>query len=140
MVRRTLPVIAAATKILRQPDSEDDKNGYLDAKLMHYASVETDHPYKQTNVAHFKVQFPDSVQWMSLELDSKCGFAQPEDKLASLLIPCKSNFSQEQSVNSKPTDTTVTKMFGVTFDDLYSNFQHFGLDTPAGLVVLPGKT
>lgn len=57
-----------------------ERNGsYGDAKLTHNASVETDHPYKLASVSHFRVQFPEQVQQMSLQFDPKCGFAQQED-------------------------------------------------------------
>ena len=133
MVQRTLPVVSAAVQELKNLLGET--NGYLDAKLTHYALVETDHPYKPASVSHFRVRFPDQVQWMSLEFDPKCGFAQQEDKLASLLIPRKKAGDSEAPPT---TETVVSSMIGISLDDLYSDFQHFGLDTPAGLVLIPG--
>lgn len=48
----------------------------------HFAWVESDHPYKrEASVSNYKVQFPASVQWMTLEFDPKCATAQPEDIL-----------------------------------------------------------
>ncbi|KAK4298747.1 hypothetical protein Pmani_028926 [Petrolisthes manimaculis] len=47
----------------------------------HYAWVESDHPYKPAAVANYRVSFPPSVQWMTLEFDQQCGTAQPEDSL-----------------------------------------------------------
>ncbi len=47
----------------------------------HYAWVESDHPYKAASVNNYRVAFPDSVQWMSVEFDPRCGTAQMEDTL-----------------------------------------------------------
>lgn len=52
----------------------------------YYAILESDHPYKGTSIYSYKVEFPPSVKWMSLEFDPQCGTAQPEDCL-KLLIP-----------------------------------------------------
>ena len=138
MVRRTLPVIAAAVKgfkKLTDPNLHTCDNEYLDSKLLHYANIETDHPYKPATVSHYRVKFPDQVKWMSLEFDNKCGFAQAEDKLINILIPRTSNRTDSTDTGS---NAIVTPMVGINFEDLYSNFQNFGLSTPAGLLVLPG--
>lgn len=55
----------------------------------HYAWVESDHPYRPAAVANFRVTFPSSVQWMTLEFDPQCGTAQPEDSL-QIYIPSQS--------------------------------------------------
>lgn len=52
----------------------------------YYAVLESDHPYKGTSIYSYKVEFPASVKWMSLEFDPQCGTAQPEDCL-KILIP-----------------------------------------------------
>lgn len=52
----------------------------------YYAILESDHPYKGTSIYSYKVEFPQSVKWMSLEFDPQCGTAQPEDCL-KILIP-----------------------------------------------------
>lgn len=52
----------------------------------YYAILESDHPYKGTSIYSYKVEFPPSVKWMSLEFDPQCGTAQPEDCL-KILIP-----------------------------------------------------
>ena len=104
------------------------------SELTHYAVVETDHPYKPSSVSHFKVKFPAPVSWMTLEFDPRCGFAQQEDKLASLLVPRDKGGADE----SVATQTSVTPMVGVSLDDLYTDFRRFELQTPAGLVLIPG--
>ena len=47
----------------------------------HYAWVESEHPYKPASVNNYRVAFPESVQWMSVEFDPRCGTAQMEDVL-----------------------------------------------------------
>ena len=46
-----------------------------------YAWVESDHPYKPASVSSYRVLFPSSVQWMSVEFDQQCSTTQPEDVL-----------------------------------------------------------
>ena len=47
-----------------------------------FAWVESDHPYKrEASVSNYKVQFPASVSWVTLEFDPRCATAQPEDVL-----------------------------------------------------------
>lgn len=65
----------------------------------YYAILESDHPYKGTSIYSYKVEFPSTVKWMSLEFDPQCGTAQPEDCL-KILIPAtirnsKSNKQEE---------------------------------------------
>ena len=142
MVRRTLPIITAAVKAFKEAsktDSSSKKNGYLDSKLLHYANVETDHPYKLASVSHFRVQFPSQVQWLSLEFDNKCGFAQAEDKIINISVPRSSSSSnKDKSCSQDVSEAVVTPMMGMNFEDFYSNFQNFGLHVPAGLILLPG--
>ncbi|GLH12984.1 Probable E3 ubiquitin-protein ligase HERC2 [Gryllus bimaculatus] len=52
----------------------------------HYAWVESDHPYKPATVANYRVAFPESVKWLCIEFDPRCGTAQAEDSL-QLYIP-----------------------------------------------------
>lgn len=47
----------------------------------YYAVVESDHPYKPATISRYRLQFPDDVQWMSLEFDPKSATAQAEDYL-----------------------------------------------------------
>ena len=47
-----------------------------------FAWVESDHPYKrEASISNYKVQFPPSVNWVTLEFDPRCATAQPEDVL-----------------------------------------------------------
>ncbi len=70
LVKRTLPVVSAAaqfaSKVVRPgeasagsdvsgSESTESTRTYSDTNLMHYATVETEHPYKQATVSHFRV-------------------------------------------------------------------------------------
>ncbi|XP_062536745.1 E3 ubiquitin-protein ligase highwire-like [Armigeres subalbatus] len=45
----------------------------------YYCIVESDHPYKSSSVANYRVEFPPNVRWMTIEFDPQCGTVQPED-------------------------------------------------------------
>ena len=53
----------------------------IEAASQHYAWVESDHPYKPASVNTYRVLFPPSVHWMSVEFDPQCSTTQPEDVL-----------------------------------------------------------
>lgn len=72
LVKQTLPVASAAAQLASKVllsrsavcEGDDGDIGvggdpipppYSDADLLHYATVETEHPYKQASVSHFKV-------------------------------------------------------------------------------------
>lgn len=54
LVKRVLPVVSAAVQSVAE--ASEDSSAYSDTKLLHYATVETDHPYKPVSVSHFKVR------------------------------------------------------------------------------------
>lgn len=56
----------------------------------HYTWLESEHPYKPATVTQYKVTFPETVKWLTVEFTSECGTAQPEDYL-QLFIPDISN-------------------------------------------------
>lgn len=66
----------------------------------YYAILESDHPYKGTSIYSYKVEFPPSVKWMSLEFDPQCGTAQPEDCL-KILIPAMSDIARNTDETGK---------------------------------------
>ena len=62
LVKRVLPVVSAAVQSVRAGEGDEESeredsssSTYCDTKLLHYATVETDHPYKPASVSHFKV-------------------------------------------------------------------------------------
>ena len=74
----------------REDDEHEPKNMNIPQSVkvtstvggQHFAWVESDHPYKrEASVSNYKVQFPSSVQWLTLEFDPRCATAQPEDVL-----------------------------------------------------------
>ena len=69
----------------------------LEAASQHYAWVESEHPYKAASVNVYRVQFPSSVQWMSVEFDPQCSTTQPEDVLQLYIR----NRNTEKAVNNK---------------------------------------
>uniref|UniRef100_A0A8C4T2S5 E3 ubiquitin-protein ligase MYCBP2 n=1 Tax=Erpetoichthys calabaricus TaxID=27687 RepID=A0A8C4T2S5_ERPCA len=96
----------------------------------HYAVIESDHPYKQASVTQYKVSFPDCVRWITIEFDSQCGTAQPEDVLR-LMIPSRSlqfcGFAAKHTVHeSLNTWTELKKFFGSS-------------GWPTTVLVLPGN-
>ena len=76
-----------------------------------YAWVESDHPYKPASVSSYRVLFPASVQWMSVEFDPQCSTTQPEDVLQIYIrnrVAQKSlNGSSNGSNTSSGTPTTT---------------------------------
>ena len=89
-----------------------------------------------------QVKFSGKVQWMSLEFDPRCGFAQREDKIGSLLIPRRNGVTtsvQSQSSSKQSAQTVVQAPYvDVNFDDLYTDWERYALDIPPGVVLLPG--
>lgn len=55
LVKRSLPVMVAATSAERAARGERDPSVYSDTRHLHYATLETEHPYKQAGVTHHKV-------------------------------------------------------------------------------------
>jgi hypothetical protein len=80
---------------------------------------------------------------MSLEFDSRCGFAQREDKIGDLLIPRRSGLTtpaQPQTPSKQQnTQPVVAPYSDVNFDDLYTDWDRYALSAPPGVVLLPGQ-
>ncbi len=62
LVRRTLPVVSATAQFTSKVAQPDHHN------LVHYATVETEHPYKQATVSHFKVRADSKILNISNDL------------------------------------------------------------------------
>lgn len=96
LVKSILPHVSSWNQIcnknlsspVHQPidKSQTLQNYELCTTSNYYAILESDHPYKGTSIYSYKVEFPSTVKWMSLEFDPQCGTAQPEDCL-KILIP-----------------------------------------------------
>ena len=88
---------------------------------------------------NLQVKFSGKVQWMSLEFDPRCGFAQAEDKIGELLIPRQNGLATAQSQSSSKQNTPVVSPYAdVNFDDLYADWDRYALNIPPGVVLLPG--
>ncbi|XP_063604995.1 E3 ubiquitin-protein ligase MYCBP2-like, partial [Penaeus indicus] len=84
LIQEILPHVAALNNlslVTQQTAIPETIEGCHTTTSHHYAWVESDHPYKPATVANYRVSFPSSVQWMTLEFDPQCGTAQPEDSL-----------------------------------------------------------
>ncbi len=85
-IQNLLPSVAALNNLATlqkeaMGEEEDEEDEDVDLPSPHYAWVESDHPYKSASVANYKVVFPPSVQWMSIEFDPRCATGQMEDVL-----------------------------------------------------------
>ncbi len=103
LVKQTLPVASAAAqtavKVVQSRsalrDGADDGGStpqtaeYSDIGLLHYATVETEHPYKQASVSHFKVGQPGPLS----------GNCRGVFELLSIFL---SNFSTHSSCSGLP--------------------------------------
>ena len=76
---------------------------------------------------------------MTLEFDPRCGFAQQEDKIGELLIPRGKNGLKKQLVPDGKQDGEPTELIGLPFDDLYADWERYNLQSPPGVVILPGQ-
>uniref|UniRef100_UPI00358FE14E E3 ubiquitin-protein ligase MYCBP2-like isoform X1 n=1 Tax=Myxine glutinosa TaxID=7769 RepID=UPI00358FE14E len=98
LVQQLLPMVALLNQKFAPPTfnpnqsiesvsgTQPDSNSMVCTTSNHYATLESEHPYKQATVCHYQVSFPESVRWMTVEFDSQCSTAQPEDCLR-LCIP-----------------------------------------------------
>ncbi|XP_032812561.2 E3 ubiquitin-protein ligase MYCBP2 isoform X3 [Petromyzon marinus] len=68
----------------------------------HYATVESEHPYRPATVSQYKVSFPECVRWLTVEFDPQCGTAQPEDVLR-IHIPYRHPAPAPQPPQPSPT-------------------------------------
>ena len=79
----------------------------------HYAWVESEHPYKPASVNNYRVAFPESVQWMSVEFDPRCGTAQMEDVLQihirnpTFRAPSSHNSNSSQQTGNNRSGSSV---------------------------------
>lgn len=75
---------------------------------------------------------------MTLEFDPRCGFAQAEDKIGELLIPRRNNRFTKHATSEHKEEETKVGLVGVSFDELYADWERYSLESPPGLVLLPG--
>ncbi|XP_060534839.1 E3 ubiquitin-protein ligase MYCBP2 isoform X2 [Cylas formicarius] len=112
-------------------DSNDNK---IVTTSNHCTWVESEHPYKPANVANYRVSFPDTVKWMSLEFDQACATAQPEDSLQLYIPALDFNPSKENASN-------INENFDCPSLPYWPVLHKFSgsLQWPTNAVVLPGN-
>ena len=90
------------------------------------------------------MKFSEQVQWMTLEFDPRTGFAQKDDKIGELLIPHRtshtpSDYSHPLASAKQANGPEVSELIGIGLDDLYADWERYSLESPHGLVMLPGN-
>ncbi|XP_037787011.1 E3 ubiquitin-protein ligase MYCBP2-like isoform X1 [Penaeus monodon] len=104
LIQEILPHVAALNNlslVTQQTAIPETIEGCHTTTSHHYAWVESDHPYKPATVANYRVSFPSSVQWMTLEFDPQCGTAQPEDSL-QVYVPSLSSTEVDIGTGALP--------------------------------------
>ncbi|KAK9891452.1 hypothetical protein WA026_014685 [Henosepilachna vigintioctopunctata] len=102
----------------------------------HYTWVQSDHPYKPATISNYRVKFPDTVKWLSVEFDPACSTVQPEDTL-QLYVPALG------TQNGKTPDTNSIEIEDGESPPLpyWPVLHKFSgcLQGPSNAVVLPGN-
>ncbi|XP_076385847.1 MYC binding protein highwire isoform X12 [Megachile rotundata] len=96
----------------------------------HYTWLESDHPYKPSTVSHYKVAFPDTVKWLTIEFTPECGTAQPEDYL-QLYIP--------NIISSARTSATAGVEDAPLYWPVLHKLSNIQSQWPQNAIVLPGN-
>lgn len=93
LIQEMLPHVAALNLLSTMGSSEISQDNEVQAHIPtpittshHYTWLESDHPYKPATVSHYRITFPETVKWLTIEFTPECGTAQPEDYL-QLYIP-----------------------------------------------------
>ncbi|KAG9437358.1 E3 ubiquitin-protein ligase MYCBP2 isoform X10 [Apis mellifera carnica] len=93
LIQEMLPHVAALNLLSTMGSSEISQDNEVQPHIPtpittshHYTWLESDHPYKPATVSHYRVTFPETVKWLTIEFTPECGTAQPEDYL-QLYIP-----------------------------------------------------
>ncbi|XP_043461333.1 E3 ubiquitin-protein ligase MYCBP2 isoform X1 [Leptopilina heterotoma] len=104
LIQEMLPHVAALN-LLSGPSSVSQDNEmqmHFTSPITtstHYTWLESEHPYKPATVTQYKVTFPETVKWLTVEFTSECGTAQPEDYL-QIFIPDISNSRSSKCSNT----------------------------------------
>ncbi|XP_058809373.1 E3 ubiquitin-protein ligase MYCBP2-like [Phymastichus coffea] len=97
----------------------------------YYTWLESEHPYKPATVSYYRVTFPESVKWLTIEFTPDCGTAQPEDYL-QMYIP---NVNAMAAKNLESINLEESPIYWPVLHKL-SNVQS---QWPQSAVVLPGN-
>ncbi|XP_043286736.1 E3 ubiquitin-protein ligase MYCBP2 isoform X2 [Venturia canescens] len=99
----------------------------------HYTWLESEHPYKPATVSHYRVTFPETVKWMTVEFTPECGTAQPEDYL-QIYIP-NTIVNPNNSGNNSTSGIEETSLYLPVLHKM-SNVPN---QWPQNAIVLPGN-
>ncbi|CAL1686165.1 unnamed protein product [Lasius platythorax] len=93
LIQEMLPHIAALNLLSAMGTSQISQDSETQSHFAppvttshHYTWLESEHPYKPATVSYYKVTFPETVKWLTVEFTPECGTSQPEDYL-QLYIP-----------------------------------------------------
>lgn len=93
LIQEMLPHVAALNLLSTMGTSQISQDSETQSHFAppvttshHYTWLESEHPYKPATVSYYKVTFPETVKWLTVEFTSECGTSQPEDYL-QLYIP-----------------------------------------------------
>lgn len=159
LVKSILPHVSSWNQICNKNSSSpahqlDEKLPAPTYKLCttsnYYAILESDHPYKGTSIYSYKVEFPPSVKWMSLEFDPQCGTAQPEDCL-KILIPAnldngksdekgKMKVQKNVSTNEKDQQTSTEQQIMIKKFNTESGWSTNAIIVPGNEIMLSLET
>ncbi|KAK1123903.1 hypothetical protein K0M31_006933 [Melipona bicolor] len=135
LIQETLPHIAALNLLSTMGSSEISQDSELQSHLPastttshHYTWLESDHPYKPATVSHYKVTFPKTVQWISIEFTPECGTAQPEDYLQLYIPSVISPLTRIRTLENAPLRWPVLR-----------KMSNVPSQWPQNAVVLPGN-
>ncbi|RLU27103.1 hypothetical protein DMN91_000902 [Ooceraea biroi] len=93
LIQEMLPHVAALNLLSTMGTSQISQDSETQSHFAppvttshHYTWLESEHPYKPATVSYYKVTFPETVKWLTVEFTPECGTSQPEDYL-QLYIP-----------------------------------------------------
>ncbi|XP_074101339.1 MYC binding protein highwire isoform X2 [Cotesia typhae] len=150
LIQEMLPHVAGLNLLtamgMSQVSQESDNQLHTSSPTTtshHYTWVESEHPYKPASVSHYKVTFPETVKWMTIEFTPECGTSQPEDYL-QLYIPNSNNFTgNSNNNNSNFNNGGVNKNNEDNWSSIYLPVLHkmsnVASQWPQYAIVLPGN-
>ncbi|KAH0954749.1 hypothetical protein HN011_008203, partial [Eciton burchellii] len=93
LIQEMLPHVAALNLLSTMGTSQISQDSEIQSHFAppvttshHYTWLESEHPYKPATISYYKVTFPETVKWLTVEFTPDCGTSQPEDYL-QLYIP-----------------------------------------------------
>ncbi|KAG7189524.1 hypothetical protein KM043_017215 [Ampulex compressa] len=139
LIQEMLPHVAALNLLSTMGISQVSQDSEAQSRFLppvttshHYAWLESDHPYKSAAVSHYKVTFPETVKWLTIEFTPDCGTSQPEDYL-QLYIP---NVVANVATGMPPSAVTED---GYLLWPVLHKLSNIQSQWPQNAVVLPGN-